>query len=104
MTNFPSSPATDPTKVVRPRVLTPALVAGFVMMIGVLIAAGAADVLNTRSIQATNALVVHTYAVKADLRQLLTTAINAETGERGFIITGQTSYLEPYDKIGRAHV
>src|SRR5205823_438118 len=84
------------------RALTPALVAGFVMMIGVLIAAGIVDALNTRSVYATSAAVAHTNAVKAGLQQLLITAVDAETGERGFVITGEETYLEPYDRARNA--
>src|SRR5437867_3987583 len=87
----------------RLRAVTPALVTGFVMMIAVLIASGVLDILNTRSVQATTALVAHTYAVKGALQQLLTMLIDAETGARGFIITGETRYLEPYD-IGRSAI
>jgi methyl-accepting chemotaxis protein len=38
----------------------------------------------------------HTYAVKADLAELEKKLIDAETGQRGFIFTGQENFLEPY--------
>jgi CHASE3 domain sensor protein len=38
----------------------------------------------------------HTYQVLAGLNQLFISVEDAETGQRGFIITGDESYLEPY--------
>jgi PAS domain S-box-containing protein len=42
--------------------------------------------------------VTHTYIVMLDLEQLLSTVQDAETGQRGFIITGGESYLQPYEE------
>ncbi|HEY9615385.1 MAG TPA: CHASE3 domain-containing protein, partial [Microcoleaceae cyanobacterium] len=38
-----------------------------------------------------------TYQVLGQLNTLETELVNAETGQRGYIITGQPRYLEPYD-------
>jgi PAS domain S-box-containing protein len=40
--------------------------------------------------------VTHTYAVIREIEGVLSTAKDAETGERGYIITGSDDYLEPY--------
>lgn len=40
--------------------------------------------------------VTHTHTVLEDLDHLLIVALDAETGQRGFIITGDDSYLQPY--------
>ena len=40
--------------------------------------------------------VAHTYQVIASLRQVLADAQDAETGQRGFILTHQPSFLAPY--------
>ena len=40
----------------------------------------------------------HTYQVLTTLESTLVHAIDAETGQRGFIITGDDRYLEPYDR------
>ena len=40
--------------------------------------------------------VAHTYVVEADLARTLSTMVDAETGQRGFLITGEERYLEPY--------
>ena len=49
----------------------------------------------TRVEQAREA-VAHTYAVTAELSQTLASLIDAETGQRGFLITGEERYLAPY--------
>jgi two-component system, cell cycle sensor histidine kinase and response regulator CckA len=41
-------------------------------------------------------LVSHTHQVLTELESTMSTMKDAETGERGFIITGDTRYLEPY--------
>src|SRR5436190_20680458 len=82
----------------RSRALTTALVVTFVAMVGVLITSSVVSMLNTQNVYGTSDAVAHTYSVKAALQQLLATLIDAETGERGFIITGEASYLEPYER------
>lgn len=44
------------------------------------------------------ASIEHTYQVLTTLESTLVHAIDAETGQRGFIITGEDRYLEPYDR------
>jgi len=44
----------------------------------------------------------HTYVVVNELDALLLALVDAETGQRGFLITGNNAYLEPYNKaLGR---
>ena len=43
-------------------------------------------------------MVVHTYQVIGATRAALLAAEDAETGQRGFIITGDPAFLEPYEK------
>jgi len=48
--------------------------------------------------------VTHTYQVLEKLDDLQTDMINGETGQRGYILTGDNSYLEPYRLgHGQAH-
>ncbi len=54
----------------------------------------------SREFVAANEQYLNRQAVVGDLRRLLSLAQDVETGQRGFIITGDTAYLEPYD---RAH-
>src|SRR5229473_1784874 len=72
-------------------VLTPGLLAGFVVIIVVLIATLAVGIVNLENLYGTSAAVMHTYAVKDALQQLLAMTVDAETSERGFIITGAES-------------
>ena len=51
---------------------------------------------NTRILFETAGEVSHTHAVLGALAELLSTAKDAETGERGFVITGELEYLQPY--------
>src|SRR6185437_13828218 len=43
-----------------------------------------------------NKSVAHTYEVLAQINENLLAAEDAETGQRGFVITGEERYLEPY--------
>ena len=40
-------------------------------------------------------LISHSYEVKSALDALLSAVTDAETGQRGFLITGDSSYLDP---------
>src|SRR5882762_4359540 len=40
--------------------------------------------------------VAHTHQVRAELADLLSELKDAETGQRGYLITGEDSYLAPY--------
>lgn len=48
-----------------------------------------------------NASVAHTLQVRSDAYRLLTLVQDAETGQRGFLLTGDQAYLAPY-KLGTA--
>ena len=80
------------------RAVTPGLAFGFLAIVIVLVAGVLVALANLGTVyRATNA-VAHTNDVKAQLEALLASLIDAETGERGFIITGNDSYLEPYNR------
>jgi CheY-like chemotaxis protein/signal transduction histidine kinase len=53
--------------------------------------------LNMIAINRSGYLETHTYIVIHELDGLLSALKDAETGQRGFIITGDDKYLEPYD-------
>ena len=78
--------------------LTPALLSGFIAIILVLIAARLIGTANLRNVYQTSAAVAHTYSVKAAVEKLLSTLVDAETGERGFIITGEPGDRQPDDR------
>jgi PAS domain S-box-containing protein len=81
--------------------LTPWLLAGFGAVLAVLVVALVAGPVNLRKVYGATEAVAHTQAVRAALQELLTTTIDAETGQRGFIITADDSYLEPYARSQR---
>lgn len=49
------------------------------------------------NLKETQQWVSHTYEVQAQLRQIEKDLVDAETGQRGYLVTGQTNYLEPYE-------
>ena len=53
--------------------------------------------LNTERLLEANRQVRHTHEIIEGLEHVLSVLKDAETGQRGFIITGEDRYLEPYD-------
>src|SRR5712692_4145595 len=51
---------------------------------------------STSTLIENDAWVDHTYQVRRELADLLSELKDAETGQRGYIITGKESYLDPY--------
>jgi CHASE3 domain sensor protein len=51
---------------------------------------------NTSRLIENDAWVAHTYQVRTELADLLSDLKDAETGQRGYLITGDESYLAPY--------
>ena len=80
------------------RTLTPGVVLGFVAIVVVLIAGLAIAMASLRTVYLAANAVAHTNDVKGQLESVLSTLIDAETGERGYIITGNPTYLEPYQR------
>ena len=52
---------------------------------------------STASLIENNKDVAHTHEVRRELAMMLTQLVNVETGVRGFAITGQDAYLEPFE-------
>src|SRR5262245_35951584 len=48
--------------------------------------------------QATRTLVFQTHDAIETAKSLLSAVQDAETGQRGYLLTGEESYLEPYDR------
>jgi len=51
---------------------------------------------NTRTLRDDNEQIVHSHAVITSLDTILSTMQDAETGQRGFVLTGDEKYLAPY--------
>ncbi|MCP4490435.1 MAG: hypothetical protein GY820_24415 [Gammaproteobacteria bacterium] len=50
-----------------------------------------------RALEKNNQLVDHTYIVLGHTATIKKLIVDLETGERGFLITGKKSFLEPYN-------
>ena len=79
------------------------LVAGFGLAALTLLMIASISYRNANLLIETEHWVAHTHQVRAELADLLSHLKDAETGQRGYIITGEESYLDPY-KSGLAGV
>ncbi len=61
----------------------------------------ALDIYNTLRFSRDTQSVTHTHQAITGLEQVLSLAKDAETGQRGFVITGELPYLEPYSTANR---
>jgi PAS domain S-box-containing protein len=73
----------------------------FALGLVLLAAVGGTAYVSTQYLLEANRWVVHTHEVQEKLEDLLSAHLDAETGQRGFIITGQNRYLEPYNAATR---
>ncbi|MHB2025071.1 MAG: CHASE3 domain-containing protein [Elusimicrobiota bacterium] len=69
---------------------------GFALALAMFVVVGALTYQNTTKALETNVWVEHTHSVLERLSNLLSLLKDAETGQRGYLITGKESYLEPY--------
>src|SRR5258707_9361644 len=70
---------------------------GFALALAALLIIGVVSYRSTTGLIETAGLVDHTHLVLENLEQLLSTMKDAETGQRGFVITGEERYLDPYN-------
>jgi PAS domain S-box-containing protein len=70
--------------------------AGFVASLAILAVAAWQSARNVRAVEEADQLVTHTYVVIQDLDRLLSALKDEETGQRGYLLTGEDQYLEPY--------
>lgn len=74
------------------------ILAGVVFCSCILLTVAFISFYNSEKFKETNQWVNHTHEVLFQFEQILVYCIDAETGERGYIITGAESYLEPYNR------
>ncbi|MCW5889246.1 MAG: CHASE3 domain-containing protein [bacterium] len=72
---------------------------GVAMVLGVLVTA--ANLHQLRDATETTAWVMHTHEVREQTDALMRDILDAETGQRGFLLTGDPAYLTPWER-GRA--
>ena len=72
------------------------IVVGFAVSFMLLLAIGLVSYRSIDSLTRTSYLVTHTHTVLERMANLLGELVDAETGQRGFVITGDDAYLEPY--------
>ena len=53
---------------------------------------------STQEVVSSSSLVAHTYQVLGEFANIRSDLKDIETGQRGFLVTGEVRYLEPYDK------
>lgn len=69
------------------------------LTVGLILAAGAAlSLWSNATLRESRDLVVHSHQVIEAGKDLLLALDDAETGQRGYLIVGDRSYLEPYEK------
>jgi len=72
------------------------LAAGFGLALGVLLLVGGSSYAQLGTLDADRVAVEHAIRVRLEIITLLSHLNDAETGQRGYVITGDESYLEPY--------
>jgi PAS domain S-box-containing protein len=72
--------------------------AGFAVALACLALVGLASYLSIRGLEGSARWVDHSQQVLASLNSLFAVLTDAETAERGFVITGDVDYLNPYRK------
>jgi len=73
------------------------LLLGFITPILLMVGVSVAVFNNTKYLVNHSKWVEHTHKVIASTRELLLLMVDMETGERGFLITGNDSFLEPFN-------
>ncbi|HEY0987940.1 MAG TPA: CHASE3 domain-containing protein [Kofleriaceae bacterium] len=75
---------------------------GFAVTAVALILVAVTGYRSAKTLIANDELVSHTHKVQLELAELLVQILNAETGQRGFVITAKDEFLEPYNEaLGR---
>jgi signal transduction histidine kinase/DNA-binding response OmpR family regulator/CHASE3 domain sensor protein len=77
--------------------LDPAITLGLAAVLAFFVISGALAYLNLQTVRDDTQKLVHSQEVITALDKLLSTAQDAETGQRGFLLTGKDSYLAPYN-------
>ena len=74
------------------------ILTGFIVFSLILLLVAVLTFRNSENFVTSNQWVNHTHEVLNEFEQTLVNEIDAETGKRGFVITGDEHYLEPFDR------
>ena len=80
------------------------LTGGFAVALLILVIIGAITFRGTIELQDDMHWEKHTHNVLANIEHIISALKDAETGQRGFIITGEERYLEPFNDAFKEHV
>ncbi|CAN5129095.1 response regulator [soil metagenome] len=69
---------------------------GLAIVLAFFVISGAIAYRNVAVLRGNNQQILHSHSVLISLDELLSTAQDAETGQRGYLLTGNDKYLEPY--------
>ena len=72
--------------------------AGLAAVLAFFLISGVIAYANVADLRRTNQRVVQTHTVLVSADELLTAVQDAETGQRGYLLTGDLRYLQPYDQ------
>ncbi len=78
------------------------IASGFALALVILILVGTVSYISTSKFIESAQWVTHSYQVIDNSEALLSSLENAETGQRGYLITGEESYLAPYNGASQA--
>ncbi|MES2174263.1 MAG: response regulator [Pseudomonadota bacterium] len=70
---------------------------GLAVGLAFFVISGAVAYRNIQSLRDSDGAIRHTHSVLMALDELLSATQDAETGQRGYLLTGSQAYLEPYD-------
>jgi CheY-like chemotaxis protein/CHASE3 domain sensor protein len=105
MTQASTASTTSPTAALKTaarggvsgRILPPTTLIGFVIAIVAVVLIGAVSFRSLQGATAASDSVTHTLELTEHLQRVLSRIKDAETGQRGFLLTGNDSYLAPYN-------
>lgn len=72
--------------------------AGLALVLAFFLISGVVAYLNVQGLKANSQRVVETHTVLVAIDEVLSTAQDAETGQRGYLLTGKEAYLQPYEE------
>lgn len=84
------------TRAVQPARVPLGVIAVIIISIALLVVNASLLIINTGATWKSNAQYARSYEIKRSLSSFQTVITAAESGQRGYLLTGQTGYLEPY--------